>query len=143
MCLGEPFIRGKAEVADNPVGPEIDHVDFQPVARRPQGTGDLNAPWGAPEDAEFFAVQSDFGNIFHIAKIKKNPFCLCFPIQVESFPVGGSSGVIPDSVLGSLCPADEIGKLSLCRSSPCGVERNLPRAIQLRLFGKLRVIVSG
>ena len=58
---GDSLLLGEVEIADDAVGPQVDDIDLQLIARRSDGVGDVDAPGRRPQDAQRSAVQPDFG----------------------------------------------------------------------------------
>ena len=70
VCFCQPPLRRLRGVADQAVGPEVHHVDFELVAGRFDGICDLHSPRGRPDDAEVVAVQPDARDLVHSSEIE-------------------------------------------------------------------------
>ena len=55
--LAEPFLRWQMSVADQPVRPEVDDVDFEIVPAALGGPADLHAEWLRPTYSQVLTVQ--------------------------------------------------------------------------------------
>lgn len=64
------FLR-QVQIADDPVGPQVDHVDLEHVARGFNNIRDLHPPGSSPENAKIFPIQPHFRNVSGSSKIKK------------------------------------------------------------------------
>ncbi len=131
MGHGDAFFLGQVEIADDPVGPQVDDVDLQRIARRTDDVGDIDAPGRRPQNAQRSAVQPDFGDGLHSAKIEEQ----AAPgtpgrgrLQIERFSIGGLSGIILDAVFASPRPAYELREFCRFRPAPARIESDLPSA---------------
>ena len=146
-----PFFFGLVKIADDAVRPEIDDVYFQHVAGGLHRFGDIHAPRKAPKDAEFLAVEPDFGNFFDIAQVEKEPFGLAVRFfrgpgcgaQVKCFPVSGLARIKFDSFFGAASPAGQFWKLGIGWTAPGRIERDVPRAAEILQLGELGEITFG
>ena len=58
---GQSLFRREGLVADDAIGPEVDDLDLEAVARRLDRVGHVHAEGRRPEHAEVLAVETDLG----------------------------------------------------------------------------------
>ena len=66
-----PFaVGGQVLVADQPVGPEVDHFDLQGVRTGAERSAYIDAERRLPKDAQVAAVEFDFSNYLDAAQVQ-------------------------------------------------------------------------
>ena len=58
-------------IADQAVWPAIDDFDLQFIFARLERVGDVHPARIAPDDAEVFAVEADFGRVRHASEVEE------------------------------------------------------------------------
>ena len=64
------LLRGEEFIADYPIRPEIDDVNFQVILSRFHSSGHVNTERNGPENPKGFSVKSDFGEFLYFAEIE-------------------------------------------------------------------------
>lgn len=111
MGHGDALFPGEVEIADDAVGPQVDNIDFQRIARWADGAGDVDAPGRRPQDAQRSAVQPDFGDGLDRAEIEEHAFPRMDRfgrLEVERFAIGCFAGIKFDAVFRAPRPAYEL-----------------------------------
>ena len=119
-------------VADQSVGPEVGHLDFQSIPAGFDRAGNLAPERRLPANPQRLTVKSDLSQVFHAPQVEPQ-----LPIragegrgQVELFGIGGGAREVLHAVVGLRGPGLKLRKLELCRGTPAGGEGHIPGPVE-------------
>ena len=65
-----PLVSGQSPVSNQPVGPEVHHLDLQLVSLFLYNLRDVHAPWRRPDGTQVLSIQNDLGHVLDQTKIE-------------------------------------------------------------------------
>lgn len=109
---------GQGRIADQAIGPKVDHVHLDFAARRFHRVGDIHTKRFGPNHTQVPAVEPHVGHVFHQAKVQPEVSTLLEILgHIEGLPIGRLAGIALDAWFGPLDPTDELVKLN-CLGAP-------------------------